>query len=95
MSWILFLLICAAFFAVQLFLCFRCKKNIIKIIPFLLILGFIAGCCIAASPGPGRVSEDWRSAALVMMVIGLYALAADGLAWLTYGVVKLVQNRRK
>ena len=91
----LFLLICAAFFPVQLFLCFHSKKNITKIVPVLLILGFVAGCCIAALPGFAPVQEDGRLAAIILMVIGLFVLAADGLAWLIYGIVYHLKTRRK
>ena len=87
----LFLLICFAFFPMQLFLCFHSKKNIIKMMPLLLIIGFIAGCCIAALPGLSWMPEDGRLAAIVLLFIGLFVLAADGLAWLIFGVVKLVQ----
>ncbi len=80
---------------VQLFLCFHSKKMGIRMIPPMLVLLSILCCCMIAVPGLQLTGEDGRLAALIAMFLGLLALAADGLAWLVYGIVKHIQKAGK
>lgn len=72
----------------QLLLCFRCK-NILRYAP-LGVLGVMeAGswsCFYLVRPG---------FYAYIIGLIGLYWLGAGVLAWAIYGIVQLVQKRRK
>lgn len=85
--------LCAAVFPVQLYLCLRCKKAVIKMIPLFFVLVWVIGC--AATAGLHLAQEDGRLAAVIGCFIGFYVLVADGLAWLIWVIVKLVQKRRK
>jgi len=88
-------LFCIAIFPVQLFLCFHSKKMRNKMIPLILVLIFILCCAVIAVPDLCLTGEDARLAALIAMFLGLFVLASDGMAWLVYGIVKLVQKARK
>lgn len=92
----IFLLLCAAVFPVQLFLCFRVRNVWIRMIPLALAVFHIICCVVVASvPENGLVQSDGQLAALIAMFIGFSALAADALAWLIWAIVKGIQKRRK
>ena len=88
------LLLCAAVFPVQLYLCLRGTRWI-RILPIVVILVYILCCTAVAMPGLQPVSEDGRLAALVALFLGFFVRAADGLAWLVYFIVKAAQNIKK
>ena len=89
------LMLCAAVFPVQLFLCVHSKKMGIKMIPLFLVLIFILCCAVIAVPALHLTGEDGRLAALIAMFLGFFMLAADGVAWLIYGIVKAAQKLKK
>lgn len=90
-----FLIACAAVFPVQLFLCFRGRKNWIKMIPLMWIAVNIV-CCMTAIwlSETGYMQPDEQLAALIALFIGLSLVVLDGLAWLTWGIANLIQNRK-
>ena len=92
----LFTIVCLAVFPVQMLLCFRCPKRWIKLVPLVSIVVVILGCLFMAYYPVWIFSgEDGRLAAIIAAGIGVYVLLSDGVAWLIYGIVHFVQNRRK
>ena len=91
-----FLIFCLAAFPVQLLLCFRARKLLIKAIPLVFLLVIILSClCMAYRPGWIFSGEDGRLAAFIAAYIGFFVLLADGAAWMIWGIVKFVQKRGK
>ena len=94
MVFAILLLLWAAVFPVQLYLCL-CGTRWIKIFPIAVILIYMLCCTAAAMPELRLVSEDGRLAALIALFLGFFALVADGLTWLIYPIVKAAQNIKK
>lgn len=91
-----FLVICAAVFPIQLYLCFRRKELWIKCIPLVCIQMYILACLMFAfRPGWIFSGEDGRLAALIAMFIGVQILIVDVLAWIIWGIVHYIQKRKK
>lgn len=92
---IIFLLLCAAVFPLQLFLCFRCRKQWLRCLPVLAILLLMVCSAVTASCTgffPGQ--EEWQLPAVILFFIGGLVLCSDGLAWLIYGIVKAAQKHK-
>ena len=93
---LLFLILCIGIFPVQLFLCFGKKPLWVRCIPTLVTLMIILGCFImTVYPMEAFSGEDGRLAAIIAMCIGCGSFVLDTLAWLVWGIVKLVQKLRK
>lgn len=96
MALAIFLSLCAAVFPIQLYLCFHDRKVWIKIFPLTLVIVYVVCCLIVISmPENTVIQPDGRLAAVIALFIGLSLLAADGLAWLIWCVVKFTQKMKK
>lgn len=73
----------------QLWLCRRGKKRIVKLIPVLVILGLMIGC-VTAYIISGHT--NWAFLILILLLFGL--LVADGVAWVVYGIWRLIVRLR-
>lgn len=91
----LFILLAAAGFALQLTLCIQARRKWIKLAPVSLILVMDAACWIAYFLDIFSEIYDAAFASFVYGVILLLVLAVDLLAWVVYGIVKLIQKRKK
>lgn len=94
------LVMIAVIFAAQLSLCMHAKQWWVKLIPLgLICLGeLVCGAAYILSVYLERIGEGIYGAAfaaVVYAVVLLIVLAADGLAWAIFGIVKHAQNRRK
>lgn len=78
--------ICAAVFAAQLLLCFRCKSRLPRLLPLLtpILLGAVCFGLFYATDG------NW--AWLLLAVILQNATVAAAAAWLVYGGYRLTKK---
>ena len=89
-----------AVFVVQLVLCFRARRQLVKLLPVLVLV--LAGLCCGAGLGVSllleRAGRDIHGAAFAAVIYGymvLLALMVDGIAWGLCGFVRFVQKGRK
>lgn len=93
---LLVVIITLVIFPVQLWLCFKGKKRWQQILPIALAAGLDLVCWGAAFALKPLAYEDSSGlAAVILGFIMAYWVAAALLAWAVYGIVKLVQKRRK
>ena len=84
----------------QLQICFSGKPKKKKAMPLIVLLGMIAGLALFSVVGVWLYELGWpiysAPYAAGIFAIGLaFPFAGTGLAWVAYGIVKLVQNKRK
>lgn len=83
----------AAVLAGQLLLCFRCKKLLHRLIPAIGILACQGVCGIVYAWDPGPYGAVFAAAVYLMLLA--FLLAADGIAWLVFGMIRVTQKVRK
>lgn len=84
----------------QLQICFSGKSAKKKALPGLILLGSILALILFAVVGVWLYELGWPIysapyAAGIFAILLAFPLAGIGLAWVVYGIVKLVQNKRK
>ncbi|MBQ8834026.1 MAG: hypothetical protein IJ001_03780 [Oscillospiraceae bacterium] len=84
-----------AVFAVQLVLCFKARGLWAKLLPLLAVAAADLLCWVVYFGGFWADVYGAAFAAFIYGVVLAMILALDGLAWGIWGVVKLVQKRRK
>lgn len=95
----LLLLICLlwlSIFPIQLWLCCSRKRIAVKLIPvyyvaFHLVLSLLLGLCGRWFPA----AQDNVPVAVVLLMVGFFLALGVLIAWLGWGIVHVVQNRRK
>ena len=85
-----------ALLAVQLTMCLKCKRLWMKLSPMLL-LGAGELACWSVIWLSGYVTMPYGTAfsAYIYAMLFLLFLGSDVFAWAVYGIVQLVQKRRK
>lgn len=78
-------------FAVQFLLCWKTRKNHFRLIPAMVIGAGFAVCGIVYLFADSMAAS---LAAVVYLVLLAILLVVDGLAWLTYCVVKFIKKVR-
>ncbi len=86
MDELIYALVIAAVIAVQLVLCRFVKKWWLKIIPTVLALGLCVACWVAYWVD----SANWGY--LLVFIVLLGPLGADVVAWLGWGIWRLIAN---
>jgi hypothetical protein len=82
-----FLPIMAVVFALQLLLCFRVKRVIVKLIPLLAVLLLMAFCII------NYALSGWNNWAFLILVLFLsMPIGAIAAGWLVYGMARLIKK---
>ena len=73
---------------IQLILCFKAKRNIIRLIPVMLFAGLtIVFLCLT------YISEDWDSIGFFFLTItSIVSLIGCGISWGIYGINKAIKN---
>jgi len=92
----LFLTLVMAVLPVQIWRCLSGKRKALKLIPLaapLLCLGISAVLVLLVNTGVRPPDDVLVAAAMIM--ISLYLFGAIGMAWLIFGIVKLIQKRNK
>lgn len=89
----LFIVLAAVLLIVQLLLCFKSKKVLIRLIPAILILLSQAVCGIVYTQNLGPHGAVF--AAAIYLILLAMLLAADGIGWLIFGIIWLIQKVRK
>lgn len=91
----LFMLLAIAAFLTQLFFCFAAKKLWIKLLPLCLAGVLDALCWLVYFFGMFSEIYGGDFAAFIYGIVLLVMAGVSVLAWLVYGIVKLVQKQRK
>ena len=91
----MFCLLITAVFITQLIFCFYARKLWIKLLPLFMPAGADILCWGMYFFGTFSHIHGGDFAAYIFGLIFLYMIAASGLAWGIYGIVKVVQKRRK
>lgn len=84
----------AVVFLWQLQLCFSGKSRK-RLLPMVILGDCILGLTIFTGIGNAMEMPSAPFGAAVFAIILMLPLSAMALAWLIYGIVRLVQNRRK
>ena len=89
-----------AVFLVQLVLCFRARRRLVRVLPLALLVltGLICGAGFAGALLLERAGRDIHGAAFAAVIYGymvLVALFVDGIAWAIFGFVRFIQKDRK
>lgn len=93
---LLLLLISLSVFPVQLWLCFSDKRPAVKLIPVYYVGVHLVGSLILAlSPSLFGAARDNALVGAVLLMIGLFLAFSLFLAWAGWGIVHVVQKRRK
>jgi len=93
---LLLLLVCLSVFPVQLWLCFSGKKLFIRLIPVYYVVFHIgASLLLAFSTKWFGMAQDNALAGAILLMIGLFLAVGVAIAWIGWGIVHFVQNRRK
>lgn len=93
---LLFLILCLSVFPVQLWLCFSDKRLAVKLIPVYYVAAHLSGSLILAlSPQWFGSAQDNALVGAFLLMIGLFLAFSVFLAWLSRGIVHVVQKRRK
>lgn len=84
-------------FVLQLVVCMKGKTALQRMIPLILLLVLEGICWLLYFWAMAYMKETFGSTltAWVGAVIVLFLIAADGLAWLAWAVVRFAQKRRK
>ena len=91
----LFMLLAIAVFVTQLFFCFCAKHIWIKWMPFCLAAGFDILCWLIYFSGSLSDIYGGDFAAYIYGIVLLCYTVVAGFGWGIYGIVKLIQKRRK
>ncbi len=92
-------LICIAIlFILQLLLCFRVQRKVVKYIPiYLIILGLLFSCAtymgLFGSYSAGAISGNGLAALIFAFVVGTAAIGVL-LAWVVYGIVWFLKQNK-
>jgi len=96
MLMLLLLLICISVFPVQLWLCFSEKKLPVKLIPvYYVAVHLSCSLLLAFSTKWFGMPEDNALVGVILLMIGLFLAVGVAIAWIGWGIVHFVQNRRK
>lgn len=77
-------------FGTQLLLCRKAGRVLVKLIPTLLIL-LLQGICFCMYAAGGFTNWAW----LILLLLLLGPLAADGAAWAVFGIRKAIDRRQR
>lgn len=80
----------ALFFVLQLIICFRVTKFIIRLIPvFLILLGYVAAllCAVGIFDTGGGFVDGGSLAGAILAVAFSFATVGDVLAWAVYALI--------
>lgn len=91
----MFLLLAAAVFVTQLVFCLYAKRLWIKLLPICLAAAGDILCWVLYFAGTFSAVYGGDLAAFVYGMVLLMVTAIAGFAWGIYGIVKVVQNKRK
>ena len=81
-------------FAIQLLLCFRCRRKWLRLAPVVTACA-VKGICLPVFFLTRDSMLNQLFGAYILAMIVLHWLAAMALAWAVYGIVKTVQKRGK
>lgn len=95
MMFSMFLILATAIFITQMVFCFCAKKLWIKLLPVCLAAAGSLLCWGLYFTGTFSQVYGGDFAAFIYGVVLLMVTAIAGLGWGIYGIVKLVQNKRK
>lgn len=83
-------MICIAAFALQLAVCFLVKRRWLRCLPVIL-LAVLAGVCLICYACSGFTNWAW----LIILALVSMVLLAAGVAWLVYGIFRLIKKYAK
>lgn len=82
--------VCIAAFAVQLAVCFLVKRRWLRCLPVIL-LAVLSGVCLIFYICSGFTNWAW----LIILALVSMVLLAAGVAWLVYGIFRLIKKYAK
>lgn len=88
----LVILLAIVVFAIQMTLCVKMRKTMIRLIPAMIITTGIAVCGIVFMVADSSYGAPF--AAVIGAVVSAILLAVDGMAWLTYCFIRFIQKVR-